>query len=103
MEAVRSNPFARGDTLLGVCQALGEDFGFNPLWLRIAFGASLMWNPAVVLGVYVSLGVVLAISHWVFPQGPRRSERRRAAAGVVAAPIAPVTIAPVEDRLAEAA
>ena len=33
------NPFTREDTLFGICEALGEDFRFNPLLLRIAFGA----------------------------------------------------------------
>ncbi|MDB5694146.1 MAG: hypothetical protein JWO81_3209, partial [Alphaproteobacteria bacterium] len=27
-------PF-RDDNILGICQAVGDDFGFNPLWLRI--------------------------------------------------------------------
>ena len=26
------------DNLLGICNALGSDFGFNPLWLRLALG-----------------------------------------------------------------
>ena len=25
----------RAHTILGVCEAIGEDFGFNPAWLRI--------------------------------------------------------------------
>ena len=25
----------RNDTILGVCEAIGQDFGFNPLWLRL--------------------------------------------------------------------
>ena len=29
---------ARDDTLLGVCFALGEDFGFNPVYLRVPLG-----------------------------------------------------------------
>ena len=32
-------PF-RSDTMLGVCQALGEDFGFHPNILRIAFASA---------------------------------------------------------------
>ena len=39
MQALPRNPFTREDTLFGVCEALGEDFRFNPLLLRVAFGA----------------------------------------------------------------
>ena len=32
---------ARDDTLLGVCQAIGEDFGFHPNFLRVLFAGIL--------------------------------------------------------------
>ena len=32
------NLLRRDDTFFGVCQAIGEDFGFHPIFLRIAFG-----------------------------------------------------------------
>src|SRR3954452_6468466 len=62
-----SQPFARNDTLLGVCQSLGDDLGFNPIFLRVLFGASLIWNPLAVIGVYLALAVVIAASNWMFP------------------------------------
>ena len=34
----------RGDTMLGACEALGQDFGFNPNWLRIVLGSLVLWN-----------------------------------------------------------
>jgi phage shock protein C len=55
------------DNLLGICNALGEDFGFNPLWLRIALGAGILWNPLAVVGAYLALGVVVLATRWFFP------------------------------------
>lgn len=58
---------ARDDTLLGICHAIGEDFGFNPLYLRILFAAILFWSPIGAFGGYVALGAVVAFSRWVAP------------------------------------
>jgi phage shock protein PspC (stress-responsive transcriptional regulator) len=55
------------DNLFGVCAALGEDFGFNPLYLRIALGAGILWNAGVVAAVYVALGVVVLATRLLFP------------------------------------
>ena len=41
MTAEPLSPIRRAHTILGVCEALGDDFGFNPLYLRIAFAAGL--------------------------------------------------------------
>src|SRR3546814_20792094 len=37
MEQETTNLFRRKDTFFGLCEAVGRDFGFNPLWLRLAF------------------------------------------------------------------
>ena len=58
---------ARDDTLLGVCFALGEDFGFNPLYLRILFAAILFWSPAGAFGLYALLGAIVGFSRWIAP------------------------------------
>jgi phage shock protein PspC (stress-responsive transcriptional regulator) len=50
----------RNDTILGVCEAIGQDFGFNPLWLRLAFIAPIFFAPALSIGAYLGLGVVVA-------------------------------------------
>jgi phage shock protein PspC (stress-responsive transcriptional regulator) len=57
----------RNDTILGVCEAIGQDFGFNPNWLRIAFCAPIYWNPAIVVGAYLALGVLVAVTRYAFP------------------------------------
>ena len=57
----------RPDTFFGVCEAVGEDLGFNPNFLRIPFGALLLWNPVVTVGCYAALGVIVATTRWFFP------------------------------------
>jgi len=64
---------ARDDTLLGICVALGEDFGFNPVYLRILLAAIVLWSLPAALGAYVALGVPVAISRWLAPD-PVRAE-----------------------------
>jgi phage shock protein PspC (stress-responsive transcriptional regulator) len=63
----KTNLLLRNDTILGVCEAIGNDFGFNPNWLRIAFCAPIYWNPALVVGVYLGLGVLVAVTRFAFP------------------------------------
>lgn len=58
----------RNDTLLGVCEAIGQDFGFNPLWLRLAFIAPLFFQPMLTVGIYLALGAVVAASRYFFPR-----------------------------------
>jgi len=72
IQMIRSSPLAREDTLLGVCQAVGEEFGFNPLWLRIAFGVALLLSPAVVVAAYLVLGLATVIARLAFPSPAAR-------------------------------
>jgi len=55
----------RAHTILGVCEAIGEDFGFNPLWLRLAFIAPVFFAPMAAFAVYLGLGVIIAASRWL--------------------------------------
>lgn len=59
--------FARDDTFLGVCEGLGEEFGFNPLPLRVALGIALLWNPVAVVSGYLAVGVAIAVARWFYP------------------------------------
>jgi phage shock protein PspC (stress-responsive transcriptional regulator) len=61
----------RGDTLLGVCEAVGEDFGFPPNILRIAFAVMLLWNPTAVFCAYLALGAIVLLARQILPN-PRR-------------------------------
>ena len=63
--------FAREDTLLGVCQGLGEEIGIDPLFPRLAFALGLFFSLEATVVVYLTLGVALALFRWVLP--PRRT------------------------------
>lgn len=60
----------RNDTMLGVCEGLGEEFGFNPNFLRLAFAGLFYWNPVAVVGTYLALGLALALARWLCPAPP---------------------------------
>ncbi|WP_294197430.1 PspC domain-containing protein [uncultured Sphingomonas sp.] len=60
-------PVAPRDNLFGVCAALGEDFGFNPMWLRLAFAVALLFSLETVLMTYAALGVIVLVSRLLFP------------------------------------
>jgi phage shock protein PspC (stress-responsive transcriptional regulator) len=61
---------ARSHTILGVCEAIGEDFGFNPIFLRIPLAVMVIGSPLVAFGTYFALGAVVLASRLLFP-GPR--------------------------------
>ena len=86
--APRQSLIARPHTVLGVCEGIGEDLGFNPLWLRIAFASGIFFAPLAVVGAYLALGLVVAGSRWAFPV-------------VAAAPSAAPVVASVEAHANE--
>jgi len=57
----------RGDTFLGVCEAMGQDTRIPADLFRIAFAALFFWSMGLALGVYLGLGAVIAASRWLFP------------------------------------
>ena len=59
--------FNRPDTLFGVCEGIGHEFGFHPNILRLAFAVPMIWNPVAVIGTYLGLGVALWLSHKIAP------------------------------------
>lgn len=58
----------RSHTILGVCEAIGEDFGFNPVYLRIPFAASVIYSPMMAIAVYFALGAFVLGSRLLFPK-----------------------------------
>jgi phage shock protein PspC (stress-responsive transcriptional regulator) len=58
----------RNHNILGVCEAIGEDFGFNPVLLRVPFAASVLWSPMIAIGAYFAVGAVVLLSRLVFPK-----------------------------------
>jgi phage shock protein C len=67
MKTVETAVFAREDTMFGVCQALGEDFGFSPTLLRLALAGLLFFNPLAAVAAYAGAGVLVALTRWVVP------------------------------------
>ena len=55
----------RNDTILGVCEAIGQEFGFNPLWLRLAFIPPLFFSITFTLAAYLGLGLIVAATRWL--------------------------------------
>lgn len=82
--------FSRPDTLFGVCQAIGEDFGINPDWLRIALVPVIFFAPLFALVAYVTMGVAVFASRKIFPA-------RRAATVSPAAPVEAPQVAANSD------
>ena len=74
----------RSHTILGVCEAIGEDFGFKPVYLRLALSPLVLWNFAAAVAIYLALGLAVALSRLLFPVA------RRSAPNIVAEPVAPV-------------
>lgn len=66
----------RNDTLLGVCEAIGQDFGFNANLLRIALAIGLFWSPVAMIAIYLGLGVAVAVSRWFYPVAGRASVKQ---------------------------
>lgn len=80
MQTTQTSLIARDDTFFGVCQALGDDLGFNPLWLRLALAGGLLWNPAAILATYVGLAVIVLASRLLFPAAKRQFKAEAPAA-----------------------
>lgn len=57
----------RNHTILGVCEAIGEDFGFNPVLLRVPFAAMVLWSPVIAIASYFAVGAVVLLSRVLFP------------------------------------
>lgn len=75
MTASQPNLFTRDDTIFGVCEGIGEDFGFNAQYLRVALAGLVFWNPPAAVGAYAMLGMAVLLSRKLFPTpAPRVAE-----------------------------
>lgn len=75
----QQNLFLRNDTIFGICEAIGEDFGFNANYLRVVLCSLLYLNPVAVIGGYFALGAAVALSRWLYPV-PRTAQSPQLAA-----------------------
>ena len=73
----------RSHTIFGVCEAIGEDFGFNPVWLRALLAVGVLASPTWAIVTYFALGVIVLASRLLFPKA------KAEAAEVVAEQAAP--------------
>lgn len=89
--------FNRPDTLLGVCEGVGQDFGFNPNYLRVLLAVAMIWNPKAVLATYALLGIGVAVSRWIAPRPVPAAPR------MAVVPSEGHNDAAEEERIAEAA
>jgi phage shock protein C len=87
MQTSQPSLIARDHTLLGVCEAIGEDFGFNAIFLRVPFAALLLLSPTAVIGTYLALGVLVFLTRWLSPN-PRAAAEARPAVAAERAPAA---------------
>lgn len=67
MQTSQPSVFARDHTILGVCEALGEDFGFNPMFLRVPLAVLLLLNPTAVIATYLGAGAIVFLTRWMAP------------------------------------
>ena len=67
MPSANTNLILRNDTVLGVCEAIGQDFGFHPNWLRLTLASLFYFFPAGVVGTYLALGAAVAFTRWIAP------------------------------------
>ena len=61
------NVFLRNDTIFGICEAIGEDFGFHANYLRVPLAALVIFSPFAALGLYAALGVAVLAARLLFP------------------------------------
>lgn len=89
MQTSQPSVFARDHTILGVCEALGEDFGFNPVLLRVPLAVCLLLNPWAVVATYAGLGMLVGFTRLVAPNPRPATEAAPVAAGPAEAPAEP--------------
>jgi phage shock protein PspC (stress-responsive transcriptional regulator) len=80
---------------LGVCAAIGTDFGFSPEILRVALAAGVLWNPLAMLAIYGVAALLMFAGRALFPVA-KTEPKALPAASFNEAPHMPA----VEERLA---
>jgi phage shock protein PspC (stress-responsive transcriptional regulator) len=63
----RQSLFSRDDTFLGICEGIGQDFGFHPNLLRVTLACLCFFYPVPVLATYFGLGVMVFATRWMAP------------------------------------
>ena len=93
MESTHDSVLTRDDTFFGICEALGEDFGFNPFYLRLALGVGLIWSPIAMIGAYAAAGLVIAATRLIAPDPRRAAEPVERDGAFIEVPVADASAA----------
>ena len=65
------------ENLFGICHALGETFGFNPLYLRLVLLIGVMVNPEAALGAYFAAGIAVTVAKLATRSGSKRAAKAK--------------------------
>lgn len=99
---VSSQPLhRRNDTFLGVCEAIGEDFGVPANLLRLAFAGLFFFQPIGAIALYLLLGLAVMVSRKLYPSV--RAEASPILAVPPAPAPAPAALQPADEREPELA
>jgi phage shock protein PspC (stress-responsive transcriptional regulator) len=71
MQTFQPSIFARPDTLLGICQAIGDDLGINPNYFRVALAGGVFFNFSATMAVYLAAGAIVLASRLLY-RAPRK-------------------------------
>jgi len=66
MQDVRTSLPFRSDTMFGICEALGQDFGINANWFRVVFATGVVFNLEYALAAYFGVGLLVLASRLIF-------------------------------------
>ena len=61
-----ANLFLRNDTIFGTCQAIGDEFGINPNWLRVPLAASVLVSLEGAIALYLGLSLIVVAARMLF-------------------------------------
>lgn len=100
MQTYQPSNFARSDTLLGVCQSIGEDLGFNANYLRVALATMVFFNLAAAVAVYLAMGAVVLTTRLLHRAPRKLAPQPEMASGPVPVEAAPAAVQ-VEARVEE--
>jgi phage shock protein PspC (stress-responsive transcriptional regulator) len=90
-DATNTNVFLRNDTIFGTCQAIGDEFGINPTWLRVPLAASVLISPTAAFLAYLGLSAIVLAARLIF-------RSKAVPAAVVEAPAALVALEANDDQ-----
>lgn len=97
MTTTQTNLFARSDTLFGVCEGIGQDFGFNPDYLRVALAVAVVFSPTMAFATYGVMAVAVLLTRLVFPN-PRRKPAAAEAVAIEQPALAQSAAAKADER-----